>query len=200
MVRYVFVLIKKFHRSNKAVTVWKQYCNRVSTIISKQCLSKSFWPRTLKLEIWPRHCARTFPLTDFHWRSHIYVNATTFDNNTKIGLVTSCLCACGWNSPDKSSNTVYSDMFTLSLAVIRKWRVLLRNIIASIVIVHSGLVRNRKNSKHRKHMPGQETSYRSLKNLTTCLHLYRSLSEVKFQWKHNGFQHKQHYSLDEKRR
>ena len=40
VIKYVFVLIKKFHRNNKAVTVWKQHLNRVRTIISNQCLFK----------------------------------------------------------------------------------------------------------------------------------------------------------------
>ena len=42
VIKYVFVLIKKFHRNNKAVTVWKQHLNRVRTIISNQCLFKKF--------------------------------------------------------------------------------------------------------------------------------------------------------------
>ena len=54
------------------------------------------------------------------------------------------------------------------------------------------------NSPHRKKLPSKETSYSSLKNLTTCFHLYRSFGKVVFQWKLNGFQHKQHYLLPEK--
>ena len=162
-----FVLIKKIHRSNKAVTVWKQYCNRVSTIISMQCLFKKFLAQDSEIGNLTEALCKHFSFYRLSKRNR-HVNATNFDNDIKIWLTTTCWWACGGNNPHMSSNTVYSDVFTSSLAVIHKWRVLLTDITTLIVIVYVWFL---KESQHRKNIPSQETSYSWLTNLTTCLHL-----------------------------
>ena len=91
VVRYVLMLIKKFHRINKAVTIWKQYCNWVSTMISMQCLLLKFLTQDSEIGILTEALRTHFSFNRLS-RSHIHVNATTLENNTKIEQITSCLC------------------------------------------------------------------------------------------------------------